>query len=350
MIETDLIEEKYVSWMKSIKKPLKDNVQKDYVDAIDKGSDWAIEAGLISENMYRISEPAKFEDILDTLTSYEGYVAYNSQGHGTFQAALHKYRAFLKERISSDENYANLRDEFTRWLRDYYSTYGNGTINGYAKALRTLVEQLESIDKTYTNVFHYQTVDDFEKRNAEIRSASNFKQVNKENGNQVLSAALNSYRKFLEATEDNWQVLQEELIGVSGEEIAEISTMVGQFVNARRGQTTFRQRLQEREQRCQLCQIKIDSMMIASHIKPWAKANNQERLDSDNGLWLCVLHDALFDHGLITFDDNGVLIISDMVLSQGIDNYNLSVDMKIVLRGKMQQYMAYHREHVYSQR
>ena len=51
-----------------------------------------------------------------------------------------------------------------------------------------------------------------------------------------------------------------------------------------------------------------------------------------------------------TFDDNGVLIISDMVLSQGIDNYNLSVDMKIVLRGKMQQYMAYHREHVYSQR
>ena len=97
MIETDLIEEKYVSWMKSIKKPLKDNVQKDYVDAIDKGSDWAIEAGLISENMYRISEPAKFEDILDTSTSYEGYVAYNSQGHGTFQAALHKYRAFLKK-------------------------------------------------------------------------------------------------------------------------------------------------------------------------------------------------------------------------------------------------------------
>ncbi|MBC6498434.1 hypothetical protein H7R52_05740 [Weissella confusa] len=37
-------------------------------------------------------------------------------------------------------------------------------------------------------------------------------------------------------------------------------------------------------------------MMIASHIKPWAKANNQERLDSDNGLWLCVLHDALFEN------------------------------------------------------
>ena len=54
-----------------------------------------------------------------------------------------------------------------------------------------------------------------------------------------------------------------------------------------RGQIRFSgQRLKEREIHCQLCQIKIDSMMIASHIKPWAKANNQEKLDVDNGLWL----------------------------------------------------------------
>lgn len=169
---------------------------------------------------------------------------------------MHKYHEFLKERLSSDKNHTDLRDEFTGWLRDYYSTYDNGTINSYTKVLRTLVEQSESINKTYTNVFHYETVDDFEKRNAEIRSASNFRQINKENGNQVLSATLNSYRKFLEATETNWQVLKEELIGVSDEEIAEITTMVGQFVNARRGQTSFRQRLQEREQHYQLCQLK----------------------------------------------------------------------------------------------
>lgn len=349
MIETDLIEEKYISWMKSMKKPLKDNVQKDYVEAIDKGSEWAIQVGLISENMYRVSDYEKFQDILDILTSYEGYVAYNSPGHGTFQAALHKYRAFLKQRVPENEGETDLRDEFTSWLRNYYSIYGNGTINSYAKALRTLVTQLDSIDKTYTNVFHYQTVEDFEKRNLEIRSASNFKKVNKENGNQVLSAALNSYGKFLKATESNWKVLQEEIIGVSDEDVKEITTMVGQYVSARRGQSLFRQRLKEREIHCQLCQIKIDSMMIASHIKPWAKANNQEKLDVDNGLWLCVLHDALFDRGLISFDDNGILIIADTVLKQGIDDYKLNVNMKIVLQGKMRQYMAYHRKKVYEQ-
>ena len=41
-------------------------------------------------------------------------------------------------------------------------------------------------------------------------------------------------------------------------------------------------------------------LLVASHIKPWAKCNDRERLDPRNGVAACSLHDAAFDTGLIT--------------------------------------------------
>ena len=51
--------------------------------------------------------------------------------------------------------------------------------------------------------------------------------------------------------------------------------------------------------------------LIASHIKPWACSESGEKLDIDNGLLLCPNHDALFDSGYISFDENGVIMISE---------------------------------------
>jgi predicted restriction endonuclease len=50
--------------------------------------------------------------------------------------------------------------------------------------------------------------------------------------------------------------------------------------------------------------------LIASHIKPWKKSSNAERLSVYNGLLLLPNYDKLFDKGYISFDRQGKIIYS----------------------------------------
>ena len=54
----------------------------------------------------------------------------------------------------------------------------------------------------------------------------------------------------------------------------------------------------------------ISEVLRASHIKPWRDCTDDERLDANNGLSLSAHFDALFDCGLITFEDSGKLLVS----------------------------------------
>ena len=49
---------------------------------------------------------------------------------------------------------------------------------------------------------------------------------------------------------------------------------------------------------------------IASHIKPWTKSNDFEKLDGNNRLLLSPHVDKLFDTGYISFEGNDSMIIS----------------------------------------
>jgi predicted restriction endonuclease len=42
-------------------------------------------------------------------------------------------------------------------------------------------------------------------------------------------------------------------------------------------------------------------LLIASHIKPWAKCDGNEKVDVYNGFLLSPNFDRLFDQGFITF-------------------------------------------------
>jgi 5-methylcytosine-specific restriction protein A len=53
--------------------------------------------------------------------------------------------------------------------------------------------------------------------------------------------------------------------------------------------------------------------LIASHIVPWADASHEERLDVHNGILLSPTYDALFDKHLISFENNGKIILSDRI-------------------------------------
>lgn len=91
------------------------------------------------------------------------------------------------------------------------------------------------------------------------------------------------------------------------------NTETERTVRARIGQDTFRTSLIDYwEGGCAVTGICLNEILRASHAKPWAECESDaERLDVFNGLLLTANIDALFDQGLISFSDNGTVIISN---------------------------------------
>lgn len=63
------------------------------------------------------------------------------------------------------------------------------------------------------------------------------------------------------------------------------------------------------DHRCCVTQISIRSLLVASHIVPWARSS-ELRANPRNGLCLSRLHDAAFDRGLVTLDEEYRLVLS----------------------------------------
>lgn len=114
-------------------------------------------------------------------------------------------------------------------------------------------------------------------------------------------------------------------------------------------QSVFRERLLNRYHKCCLCGVCNPTLLVASHIKPWADSNPLEKLDVDNGFLFCPNHDRLFDKGLISFEDSGKVIISRELSFYDRLFTNIADDMKIHLTEGNQAYLSYHREHVFKQ-
>ena len=116
------------------------------------------------------------------------------------------------------------------------------------------------------------------------------------------------------------------------------------YIKVRVNQGIFRERLLRKYNRCCLCKVSNPNFLIASHIKPWSNCDANEKLDSDNGFLLCPNHDALFDLGYISFDDEGNILISDQLEEIDIVYMNIDKNMKINLSGKNKKYLEYHRK------
>ncbi len=86
-----------------------------------------------------------------------------------------------------------------------------------------------------------------------------------------------------------------------------------QLVDARRGQGKFRSGLERHWNGCAVLGCRTREALRASHIKSWSTSSNTERLSTDNGLLLTATFDALFDKHLISFDDNGRMLIADVL-------------------------------------
>lgn len=86
------------------------------------------------------------------------------------------------------------------------------------------------------------------------------------------------------------------------------------LVTSRIGQGAYRKRIIHRwEYKCAVTGFDKLDVLIASHIVPWSDSNNNERLDVDNGILLSPTYDALFDRHLISFENSGMIVLSDVI-------------------------------------
>jgi putative restriction endonuclease len=117
---------------------------------------------------------------------------------------------------------------------------------------------------------------------------------------------------------------------------------------SRRGQGLFRERTRQIEGRCRVTGIDNPSLLVASHMKPWARCNtNAERLDGNNGLMLTPTIDRLFDQGFISFENNGDLLISEELTSKERQVLGLEDSENLGLFNEGQiHYLNYHRTRI----
>jgi putative restriction endonuclease len=122
-----------------------------------------------------------------------------------------------------------------------------------------------------------------------------------------------------------------------------------QLAQARIGQGRFRNEvLSLWRYACCVTGVGLTDAVRASHIKPWSRSNDEERLDPHNGLPLLATLDALFDAGLISFDVEGEMIVSRSVSQR--DREALGVSNRRLVQQPPQRtadFLAYHREHIF---
>lgn len=61
---------------------------------------------------------------------------------------------------------------------------------------------------------------------------------------------------------------------------------------------------------CAVCGLDIEKMLVASHIIKWSE-NQTQRLNPENGLCLCNIHDKAFEEGFIGIKDDYSIILSE---------------------------------------
>ncbi|OZS41606.1 HNH endonuclease [Photobacterium sanguinicancri] len=95
--------------------------------------------------------------------------------------------------------------------------------------------------------------------------------------------------------------------------------------------------------RC-LINSNISRNLIASHIKPWADSENHEKVDIANGLCLSPNYDGLFEDGIISFNDDGNIIINGLSRCE-MKAYGLTGKEIITVNKPQIKYLSWHRKH-----
>ncbi|MCX6847588.1 MAG: HNH endonuclease [Verrucomicrobia bacterium] len=128
------------------------------------------------------------------------------------------------------------------------------------------------------------------------------------------------------------------------------TTEVLALVKQRRGQELFRKaQMDYWGGACAITGIDVPELLRASHAKPWARCEtDQERLNAFNGFLLCSHIDALFDCGLMTFDELGTAVFSPRLDIEILTRLAINQPIKLRwLTAEHSPFLAWHRENLF---
>ncbi|MFT9018324.1 HNH endonuclease [Acetobacter malorum] len=188
---------------------------------------------------------------------------------------------------------------------------------------------------------------DKEIKNADFRKFEEKNATGSYVGFYVNFETLLAFDKFLDVVSE--QEAYEDTVSLDIEDINNsprlTPTQKQALIKARIGQGIFREGLIERwGGRCAVTGVSILEVLRASHIKPWAIASDNERLDPNNGLLLIATLDAAFDKHLISFSDDGEMLLSERLGTGGYALLGVSPDARLHKALNSQQ-KAHLREH-----
>lgn len=85
------------------------------------------------------------------------------------------------------------------------------------------------------------------------------------------------------------------------------------------------------------------SILIASHIVPWAGSDDDHKIDGYNGLMLAPHVDRLFDTHLITFTKDGYIEVADEQTKKALQIWGIDINKKYSLHEKHLIFLEKHR-------
>jgi predicted restriction endonuclease len=238
------------------------------------------------------------------------------------------------------KNLEDLSVQFHRWL----ITIGKSekTAKSYVGAIKgTISNWANEGNITSQNLISIQSFSKIHGIAEQLEKNKAFQTQNTK-GKGMYSAALNAYLEFLadssqaHVIEDIEEIIHDQTID---------STQKATLVNTRVGQGKFRDQLIEYWKGCAVTKYPAVQFLVASHIKPWRSSTDMERLDKFNGILLLPNLDKAFDLGYISFKENGSIKTSDFIEQPGV--LGISDGMKIDVDIHHQEYLAYHRKHVF---
>jgi putative restriction endonuclease len=120
-----------------------------------------------------------------------------------------------------------------------------------------------------------------------------------------------------------------------------------QFVKARRGQGLFKANVRLYENECRVTHVTNIKHLRASHIKPWSKSKDEEKLDGANGLLLAPHVDHLFDRGFISFSGSGDLLVSGKLNTSVLKKWSISLPQNVgTFHKEQKKYLEYHQDEI----
>ncbi|MBQ3349961.1 MAG: HNH endonuclease [Thermoguttaceae bacterium] len=237
-------------------------------------------------------------------------------------------------------------EQFSLWMK-HTTNLSDASISHYASAINAISKDMMLIS-VISKPINEMGLSELDISIPIILNNPEFVEKNNR-GNQMYSNGLKHFRSFktsFDESESDSDIIVNQIMNANNISVTEKESLI----KSRVGQGKFRETLMNKYNgSCVITGINIPTLLIASHIRPWAVSNNFERLSSDNGILLSATYDRLFDSGLITFKDSGLILVSKYVDDNNKSKLNLSngsyVDVSFSTETK--HHLEYHRDVVF---